>query len=409
MTSAIDGPARGRGITATLAAADFGREATGTLLAMPRRLLACFVALASLVGVLALRSGPATAATSAHRPQPGSRRGVRVAASSSARRSPCPSTTHSPTASRWASRSARLRATQPAQRIGSLVFNFGGPGDAGSETLRRLRRADPRRDPGPVRPRELRSPWHRQVAAGRVHRRRHRRPAQRGRSHPQLRRRSPRVLRRHQRARRRRRSVASPRNGAWLAQLGSRNVARDLDRLRAALDDDTLSFVGYSYGTVIGAVYAQMFPDRVGRMVLDSPVDLSADALEELRGNSKGFEQALDDFLADCAAQPQLSVPQRWRSHRRARHARAAVRAADSSSRPWTSPPAQSRSARPASPRSTSPSSPRSTTASSAGPSSPTRSTTPATATAATCSRWPTSTTAATTTAATTTSTRSSA
>ncbi len=91
------------------------------------------------------------------------------------------------------------------------------------------------------------------------------------------------------------------RNGAWLAQLGSRNVARDLDRLRTALGEDTLSFVGYSYGTVIGSVYAQMFPDRVGRMVLDSPVDLSADALTELRGNSQGFEQALDDFLADCA------------------------------------------------------------------------------------------------------------
>ncbi len=92
------------------------------------------------------------------------------------------------------------------------------------------------------------------------------------------------------------------RNGAWLAQLGSRNVARDLDRLRTALGEDALSFVGYSYGTVIGAVYAQMFPDHVGRMVLDSPVDLSVDALQELRGNAQGFEQALQDFLADCAA-----------------------------------------------------------------------------------------------------------
>ena len=66
-------------------------------------------------------------------------------------------------------------------------------------------------------------------------------------------------------------------------------MARDLDRLRTALGDDTLSYVGFSYGTVIGAVYAQMFPERVGRMVLDSPVDLSASALEELRGNSAGL------------------------------------------------------------------------------------------------------------------------
>ena len=102
---------------------------------------------------------------------------------------------------------SRLRATQPdqANRIPGVQLRRSrrrGQRDAG-----RLRRADPGRDPGPVRPRELRSTWHRQVAAGRVRRRRHRRPAQRGRSHAQLRRRSPPVLRRHQRARRRRRAL----------------------------------------------------------------------------------------------------------------------------------------------------------------------------------------------------------
>jgi hypothetical protein len=50
-----------------------------------------------------------------------------------------------------------------------------------------------------------------------------------------------------------------------------------------------------------------MFPDRVARMVLDSPVDLSANALDELRGNAQGFEQALDDFLADCAQRTRCS------------------------------------------------------------------------------------------------------
>jgi pimeloyl-ACP methyl ester carboxylesterase len=91
-------------------------------------------------------------------------------------------------------------------------------------------------------------------------------------------------------------------NGAWLGQLGSRNVARDMDRLRAALGDERLTYLGYSYGTVIGSVYAQMFPDRVGRMVLDAPVDLSADALSDLRGNAAGFETALTSFLADCTS-----------------------------------------------------------------------------------------------------------
>jgi pimeloyl-ACP methyl ester carboxylesterase len=91
------------------------------------------------------------------------------------------------------------------------------------------------------------------------------------------------------------------RNGQWLASVGTRNVARDMDRLRAALGDARLTYVGFSYGTVIGAAYAQMFPDRVARLVLDSPVDLSASALDELRANAAGFEGALDAFLADCA------------------------------------------------------------------------------------------------------------
>jgi len=201
---------------------------------------------------------------------------------------------------------ARVPATRPDQRLGSLVFNFGGPGDAGTETLPDyaeqipatirarydLVSFDPRGtgksrpvecvddatsdrlnavDPTPDSETELRAFYD-------------------GTDEPVD------VVAR---------CVAQ--NGAWLAQLGSRNVARDLDRLRAALGEDTLSFVGYSYGTVIGSVYAQMFPERVGRMVLDSPVDLSADALEELRGSSQGFEQALQDFLADCAKHPACS------------------------------------------------------------------------------------------------------
>jgi pimeloyl-ACP methyl ester carboxylesterase len=92
------------------------------------------------------------------------------------------------------------------------------------------------------------------------------------------------------------------RNDGWLAQLGSRNVARDLDRIRGALGDAKLHYLGFSYGTVIGAVYAQMFPDRVGRLVLDGPVDLSATESDQLQLDGNGFEHALDAFLADCAA-----------------------------------------------------------------------------------------------------------
>lgn len=97
------------------------------------------------------------------------------------------------------------------------------------------------------------------------------------------------------------------RNGNWLAAVGTRNVARDLDRIRDALGTDALDFLGFSYGTVIAAVYAQMYPARVGHFVLDSPVNLSVTPEQELVDDANGFEHALDSFLADCAARVKCS------------------------------------------------------------------------------------------------------
>ena len=105
---------------------------------------------------------------------------------------------------------ARLRATQPGQRLGSLVFNFGGPGDAGTETLPGYAA----QIPAAVRARyDLVSFDPRGTGKSRpvrVHRRRHRRPAQRGRPHAELRRRPPRDLRRHLRPGRRGRPLRRP-------------------------------------------------------------------------------------------------------------------------------------------------------------------------------------------------------
>lgn len=92
------------------------------------------------------------------------------------------------------------------------------------------------------------------------------------------------------------------RQGEWLAQVGTRNTARDLEALRVALGEPKLTFLGYSYGTVLGAVYAQMYPNRIRAMVLDGAVNLSSSAAGELADNAAGFEQALDAFLGDCAA-----------------------------------------------------------------------------------------------------------
>jgi pimeloyl-ACP methyl ester carboxylesterase len=196
---------------------------------------------------------------------------------------------------------ARLPATDPGHRIGSLVVNYGGPGDPGTQTLRLAGKTipaavrarfdivsfDPRgtgaskpidciddptadrlyaEDPTPDTPADLtRFYAGTNTSVDLV-------------------------------------KACIDKFGTWLAEVGTRNVARDLERLRSALGDPKLTYLGYSYGTVLGAVYAQMYPKRVRAMVLDSAVDLSDTPQQEELGNAQGFEKALDSFLADCAA-----------------------------------------------------------------------------------------------------------
>lgn len=90
------------------------------------------------------------------------------------------------------------------------------------------------------------------------------------------------------------------RSGDMLPHMGTVDVARDLDVLRAVLGDDQLNYLGKSYGTLIGSLYAEQFPDRVGRMVLDGVVDPTKTAEESALGQAAGFEQALRAFLEDC-------------------------------------------------------------------------------------------------------------
>lgn len=89
----------------------------------------------------------------------------------------------------------------------------------------------------------------------------------------------------------------------FLASLGSRNAARDLDRLRAALGDEQLSFWGFSYGTSVGATYATMFPERVRAFVLDS-VSLTAPTPSLTREEIASLEARLDEFFDWCAGNP---------------------------------------------------------------------------------------------------------
>ncbi|MFG6279563.1 alpha/beta hydrolase [Microbacterium sp. 5K110] len=78
------------------------------------------------------------------------------------------------------------------------------------------------------------------------------------------------------------------------------NAARDMDVLRAVLGDPKLNYLGYSYGTFLGATYAGLFPERVGRMVLDGGIDPSVSGTDTSLRQAVGFEQSLRAFMADC-------------------------------------------------------------------------------------------------------------
>lgn len=87
-----------------------------------------------------------------------------------------------------------------------------------------------------------------------------------------------------------------------VGQVGTRDAARDLDLLRAALGEKKLDYLGKSYGTLLGITYAETFPDRAGRMVLDGVLDPALDAETLLRGQAAGFERAYRAFLRSCVS-----------------------------------------------------------------------------------------------------------
>jgi len=193
---------------------------------------------------------------------------------------------------------ARRPALVPSERIGSLVINPGGPGDSGIDDLptelrvltpslqdhfdvvsfdpRGVERSDPVHciqgtggSPGPLpdpAPTDSSSQQalidgFRAYAADCVNR-----------------------------------STAS-----LLAHVGSVDAARDLDRIRAALGDTELTFLGHSYGTLLGATYASMFPTHVRAMVLDGAIDPALTLQQMASDQAAGFESSLNSFLSWCA------------------------------------------------------------------------------------------------------------
>jgi pimeloyl-ACP methyl ester carboxylesterase len=93
--------------------------------------------------------------------------------------------------------------------------------------------------------------------------------------------------------------------GPLLNEMSTQNVAKDLDRLRAAVGDRQLNFLGFSYGTLLGATYVNLFPNRSRAIILDGNVDPNLrlhNGLEYDRQRTGGFEIALNAFLKECDA-----------------------------------------------------------------------------------------------------------
>jgi pimeloyl-ACP methyl ester carboxylesterase len=92
----------------------------------------------------------------------------------------------------------------------------------------------------------------------------------------------------------------SAETGALLGKVDTVSAAHDLDLLRAVLGDTKLNYLGYSYGTLLGQTYANLYPQNTGRLVFDGVVDPTVTPYEMSETQAKGFEKSLRKFLSGC-------------------------------------------------------------------------------------------------------------
>ncbi|MFF1453115.1 alpha/beta hydrolase [Streptomyces sp. NPDC058274] len=91
-------------------------------------------------------------------------------------------------------------------------------------------------------------------------------------------------------------------SGKTLPHVRTTDAARDMDLMRQVLGDTKLHYFGISYGTELGGVYAHLYPKNVGRAVFDGVVDPTQTAEQSSLGQAKGFQLALDNFAEDCTS-----------------------------------------------------------------------------------------------------------
>ncbi|WP_316775478.1 alpha/beta hydrolase [Streptomyces sasae] len=92
--------------------------------------------------------------------------------------------------------------------------------------------------------------------------------------------------------------------GTLIAHVSTTDTARDMDLMRQVLGDTKMHYFGISYGTELGGVYAHLFPKKVGRLILDAVVDPTADSVGQEKNQAAGFQRALDDYLNSTGQDP---------------------------------------------------------------------------------------------------------
>jgi pimeloyl-ACP methyl ester carboxylesterase len=190
----------------------------------------------------------------------------------------------------------RAKAKDKSTRIGSLLFNFGGPGASGVATLPQFGKEygdlhsrydlvsfDPRGvgESAPAKCLSDREMDESRKIDGT--------PDDAGEEKAAL------------ASQRKDAATCKARSGDLLAHFTTTDTARDLDVMRQVLGDDKLHYFGISYGTQLGGVYAHLFPKRVGHMLLDAVVDPTKGQVEASLGQAKGFQLALTNYMKDCA------------------------------------------------------------------------------------------------------------
>lgn len=103
--------------------------------------------------------------------------------------------------------------------------------------------------------------------------------------------------------------LCAERSGELLGYVDTVSAARDMDILRAVVGDEQLNYLGFSYGTQLGAAYAELFPENVGRFVLDGAVDPALSSAEITAGQVAAFDEALRAYVADCQSSGDCPLP----------------------------------------------------------------------------------------------------